>query len=206
MAESLNMKHGIGQILTEKDIEILKKSSNLNEEEIRITHAEFWEEFPDGKMSKEGFIKYYQLISNDDQKPKENDDNAFTVFDENHDGVIDFAEFLFMLACDYNSELARKYGHMFETRNTSGNGQMNKNELIVFITNMLALSGREHRLADKDPATIASITFNLLGAEENETVNKEQFIIGCIKYPILVDLFNDQIHHHYYQVPLFQWL
>ncbi len=30
----------------------------------------------------------------------------------------------------------------------------------------------------KDPATVASITFNLLRVEENETVNIEQFIIG----------------------------
>ncbi|CAM4818609.1 unnamed protein product [Rotaria magnacalcarata] len=146
-------------------------------------------------MNKEEFIIYYQLISNDDQKLRENDDKAFNVFDENHDGVIDFAEFLFMLACDSNSELARKYGHMFEIRNTSGNGQLDKNELTAFITNTfnwfeLAIFGQEHRPDDKDPATIASITFSLLGAEENETVNKEQFTIGCIKYPILVDLFN----------------
>jgi hypothetical protein len=39
-------------------------------------------------------------------------------------------------------------------------------------------SGETYGPDDKDPATVASITFNLLGAEENETVNKEQFIIG----------------------------
>jgi hypothetical protein len=31
---------------------------------------------------------------------------------------------------------------------------------------------------DKDPATVASIIFNMLGSEENGTINKEQFIIG----------------------------
>ncbi len=87
-------------------------------------------------MTKEAFINYYQLISNDGQEPgklceyiinRSNDiwkielvyhsfvlSDAFSVFDRNHDGVIDFAEFLFMLACDSNSDLAKKYGNMFQ--------------------------------------------------------------------------------------------
>jgi Ca2+-binding EF-hand superfamily protein len=40
--------------------------------------------------------------------------NAFKVFDENHDGVVDFAEFLFVLACESNIDLATKYDYLFE--------------------------------------------------------------------------------------------
>jgi hypothetical protein len=87
-------------------------------------------------MNKEGFIKYSQLISNDDQEPEKNYEyiinksydiwktavtyhsfvsrHAFSVFDRNHDGVIDFAEFLFMLACNSNSDWVTKYGSLFE--------------------------------------------------------------------------------------------
>jgi hypothetical protein len=38
-------------------------------------------------------------------------------------------------------------------------------------------SGETYGPDDKDPATVASITFDLFGVEENGTVNKEQFII-----------------------------
>ncbi len=87
-------------------------------------------------MNTEAFIKYYQLIFGDDPQPREAceyiikrsnnfwkttvmyhsflSSNAFNVFDGNHDGVIDFAEYLFMLACDCNSNLVLKYGYLFE--------------------------------------------------------------------------------------------
>jgi hypothetical protein len=41
-----------------------------------------------------------------------------------------------------------------------------------------ARSGEEDHDDDKDPATVVSIALGLLGAEEDETVNKQQFIIG----------------------------
>jgi Ca2+-binding EF-hand superfamily protein len=47
---------------------------------------------------------YHPFVSSD----------AFSVFDQNHDGVIDFPEFLFMLACNSNSDLVKKYGEMFQ--------------------------------------------------------------------------------------------
>ncbi len=87
-------------------------------------------------MTKEAFINYYQLIANDGQEPGKNceyiinrsndiwktelmyhpfvSSDAFSVFDQNQDGVIDFAEFLFMLACDSNSDLVKRYDEMFQ--------------------------------------------------------------------------------------------
>ena len=87
-------------------------------------------------MNKEAFIKYYQLIVNDGQEPENLceyiihrskyvweavvvyhsslSSNTFDVFDRNQDGVIDFAEFLFMLACKSNSDVATKYGYLFD--------------------------------------------------------------------------------------------
>ncbi|CAF4764752.1 unnamed protein product, partial [Rotaria sp. Silwood2] len=56
-----------------------------------------------------------------------------------------------------------------------------------------ALSGEKHEADDKDPATIADEILSLLRSEENGTVNKEQFIIGCIKIPILAELFADNL-------------
>jgi Ca2+-binding EF-hand superfamily protein len=47
---------------------------------------------------------YHPFVSSD----------AFSVFDQNQDGVIDFAEFLFMLACDSNSDLVKRYDEMFQ--------------------------------------------------------------------------------------------
>ncbi len=49
-------------------------------------------------------LMYHPFVSSD----------AFSVFDQNHDGVIDFPEFLFMLACNSNSDLVKKYGEMFQ--------------------------------------------------------------------------------------------
>ncbi len=34
-----------------------------------LLDQDFWEEFPDGKMNKEAFIKFYKLIKNDGQEP-----------------------------------------------------------------------------------------------------------------------------------------
>ena len=82
-------------------------------------------------MTKEAFIEYHLLALKDGQKPRHNAEysmnrsiaivchpcvsrDAFDVFDQNHDGVIDFAEFLFMLACDSKSDLAKKYGDIFQ--------------------------------------------------------------------------------------------
>ncbi|CAF4909548.1 unnamed protein product [Rotaria sp. Silwood1] len=83
-----------------------------------------------------------------------------------------------MLACDSNSNLVKEYGDLFHMRNISGTGQIGRNELINFLDYVFKKSGEMFGPDTKDPATVASEIFGLLGSEENGTLNKEQFILG----------------------------
>ncbi|CAF1234581.1 unnamed protein product [Adineta steineri] len=175
MGNKVVVKDVTSKNLSQEDIEMLKKASKLSEEEIKEIYHGFWNEFPRGKMDKKGFSKYYQKIKDESDKNGILCDHVFAVFDQNHDGTIDFREFLLAVALGTPADLDSHLDYVFEMCDISGDGHIDMKELTKFLSASLTLVNQ----TDYDSKIMASDVFKKLGISEDQKLTKEQFINGC---------------------------
>ncbi|CAF1519721.1 unnamed protein product, partial [Rotaria sordida] len=133
MGNRVIVKDRASNVLTPQVLALLKASSHLNEEEIIDLYIAFWNDFPSGRMNKEGFIKYYEEIKDEKDRANILCDHVFAVFDKDHDGTIDFHEFLLAIASGSPADLDSHLNYVFEMCDVSGDGEMDLQELATFL-------------------------------------------------------------------------
>ncbi|CAF3492650.1 unnamed protein product [Rotaria sp. Silwood1] len=179
-----------------------KCTDKSNEHRIKYSHGEkflgkyqyqhqkaFWNDFPSGRMNKKGFIKYYEEIKDEKDRANILCDHVFAVFDKNHDGTIDFHEFLLAIATGSPADLDSHLNYVFEMCDVSGDGEMDLQELAAFLKASLTIAGKLDKTDPDYPKELAIGVFNTLGINEGNKLNKAQFIKGCKKDPGLRELF-----------------
>lgn len=67
--------------------------------------------------------------------------HAFSTFDSNNDGTIDFDEFLVAMAATSQGDLNERLGFAFEMYDASGDGQIDQKELANLIAAMVEMKG-----------------------------------------------------------------
>ncbi|CAF1375889.1 unnamed protein product [Rotaria sordida] len=189
MGNRVIVKDRASNVLTPQVLALLKASSHLNEEEIIDLYIAFWNDFPSGRMNKEGFIKYYEEIKDEKDRANILCDHVFAVFDKDHDGTIDFHEFLLAIASGSPADLDSHLNYVFEMCDVSGDGEMDLQELATFLKASLTIAGKLEKIDYNYPKELAIGVFNTLGINEGNKLNKEQFIKGCKKDPRLRELF-----------------
>ena len=103
-------------------------------------------------MDKKGFVKYYEKIKEGQDKSSvlcewvitrslffflfifSPFSHVFAVFDKDHNGTIDFHEFLLAVAAQSPTDLNGHLDYVFEMCDVSGDGQMDPNELATFLS------------------------------------------------------------------------
>ncbi|CAF0855373.1 unnamed protein product [Adineta steineri] len=189
MGNKVVVKYGTSKELTPQVLALLKASSKLSEEEIIDLHAAFWNDFSTGRMDKQGFVKYYEEIKDENDRTNVLCDHVFAVFDRDHDGTIDFYEFLLAVAAGSPGDLDSHLNYVFEMCDVSGDGQMDLQELAAFLKASLTIAGKSDKADNNYPEELAVGVFNTLGIHEGEKLNKAQFIQGCKKDADLRELF-----------------
>ncbi|CAF1161160.1 unnamed protein product [Rotaria sordida] len=170
--------------LTAKQIAMLKTSTNYSETEIRKWHANFLRDCPTGKLNKTQFVHMYKIFysgGNADAFCQ----LAFSMFDANRDGVIDFNEFLLAVAATCHGDLNNRLEVVFDICDTSDDGHIDQKELAIMISAMYDLLGETDRKADRDPEKRASEIISKLDVSGDKKLNKHEFIVGCTKDPII---------------------
>ncbi|CAF0913991.1 unnamed protein product [Adineta ricciae] len=179
MGNKVVVKGGTSKDLTADELVFLKKSSKLSEKEIKDLHEAFWNEFPGGRMDKKGFVKYYQEIKDEADTNGILCDHVFAVFDQNHDGTIDFREFLLAVAAGTPGDLDSHLDYVFEMCDVSGDGHLDAKELANFLSASLTIVGKTDQRDELDPKRLAGDVFRTLGISEDQKLTKEQFVNGC---------------------------
>ncbi|CAF1501392.1 unnamed protein product [Rotaria magnacalcarata] len=189
MGNKVVIKSRSSKELTPQVIALLKASSNLSEDEIIDLYVVFWNDFPSGRMNKKGFIKYYEEIKDEKDRANILCDHVFAVFDKNHDGTIDFYEFLLAIATRSPADLESHLNYVFEMCDVSGDGHMDLEELATFLKASLTIAGKLEETGNDYARELAIGVFNTLGIPEGNKLNKDQFINGCKNDTELRELF-----------------
>ncbi|CAF3868766.1 unnamed protein product [Rotaria sp. Silwood2] len=145
--------------------------------EIREWHEGFIRDCPNGRLDKKKFVQIYQQFY-----PTGKADNyckyAFSTFDTNNDGKIDFQEFLIAIAATSQGDLDDRLTAVFEMYDFSHNGVIDQTELTVLITAMYDLLGETDRKDDHDPKKLAADIITHLDVDGDKKLSKAEFITG----------------------------
>ncbi|CAF1604096.1 unnamed protein product [Rotaria magnacalcarata] len=164
--------------LTTKEIDMLKANTKYSEKEIREWHAGFLRDCPTGKLDKKKFVDVYKQFY-----PQGKADSfckyAFSTFDANNDGTIDFDEFLLAIAATSQGDINDRLEVAFEMYDVSGDGQIDQKELANLISAMYDLVGEVDRKGDREPKKRAAEIIAKLDITGDKKLSKQEFIAGC---------------------------
>ncbi|CAF1431271.1 unnamed protein product [Adineta steineri] len=166
--------------LRDAEIAVLKANSNLSEKEIQELYDEFKEldASGTGRMNKEQFIKFYTQIAGSDNELVLVADNVFAVFDTNHDGTIDFSEFVLAEAIGNKKDPDSALELSFALLDTSGDALVSYDEIADFMEKGIKLGLTKEEAAAIDPKEIATGIYAMFGVDKAQKLNKQQFIDG----------------------------
>ncbi|UJR07149.1 hypothetical protein I4U23_011437 [Adineta vaga] len=117
---------GHSAALSDKEIAALIANSRLSGKEIQNMYEEFQKNggAGDEKISKDEFRHYYKKTIGRDDDDEILVGNTFAAFDANHDGYINFTEFVFAVLARSKSDINSILDFSFEVMDTSGDGQL----------------------------------------------------------------------------------
>ncbi|UJR24751.1 hypothetical protein I4U23_006125 [Adineta vaga] len=164
--------------LTQKEIAMLRSTSKLSDKEIKLWHTEFLRKYPNGKLDKDTFMKAYKEFN------PTSDDAVNNVLldsiDTNHDGTINFNEFLFFTAVTGRSDnLDERLDTIFDLWDVSDDGLLDQNELAHLISAMYDRARVKDRQGDKNPHKRAKEIITKLDISGDKKLSKDEFIKGC---------------------------
>ena len=120
------------------------------------------------------------------------------MFDKDHNGTIDFHEFLLAVAAHSPSDLDGHLDYVFEMCDVSGDGQMDPHELATFLSaavrrslslfisleifpsdfSQLTTMGKKDQVSDHGLKQLADGVFSTLAIGDGQKLTKEQFVQG----------------------------
>ena len=170
--------------LTQQQIAMLKANTNYTDREIREWHAGFLRDCPSGKLNKKKFVEVYKQFY-PHGKPETFCNFAFSMFDANHDGTIDFDEFLLAIAATSQGNLDDRLEVACDLCDISNDGQIDLKELTKMITAMYDLTGETDRKGDRDPKKRAAEIIRKIDVSGDKKLSKAEFISGCKNDPVI---------------------
>ncbi|CAF1277753.1 unnamed protein product [Rotaria sordida] len=163
--------------LNDKELNMIQNSSHLSAKEIQLWHSAFISKHPTGKLDKDTFIATFKQLFPESSKNLTS--SLFDIIDINHDGTIDFNEFLFLAAVGTNTgNVDERLDIIFNLWDISHDGLLDVNELAQLISAMYDRTGEKDRQGDKNPIHRAKEIIKKLDVSGDKKLNKQEFING----------------------------
>jgi len=114
-------------------IKELAKETNFSENQIKDWYKSFLKNHPDGKCSKDEFVKTYgELFPHGDSTSFS--EHVFRTYDSDKNGFIDFKEILCALKIMTEGHMEDKLKWAFSLFDKDGNGSISRSEMIEMLT------------------------------------------------------------------------
>lgn len=165
--------------LTEQDLEILHKVSQMPRNDIKAWSEALEYECPSGKLNKKQFIKFYKSFPNR-QNVEDIAEQCFNVFDVDKNGLVDLGEFLMIYVIMNGNDAEEKLKYAFYMYDQDNNGFIDDHELREGLKTMF----RFRQINEKESSIQKIMSY--LDENKDGRINKTEFIEGLLSDPYLI--------------------
>jgi len=121
----------------------LQKGTKFTTKELQDFFKKFKKDFPDGKINKQQFVKLYQTMfeTDDDGDATEFCGHVFHQYDNDHNGFIDFREFVTTLSIASRGTPKEKLHWAFQLYDKDGSGYLTESENVEILSSIYKSRG-----------------------------------------------------------------
>lgn len=171
----------------------LTKKTKFNPEQIQKIYREFMGENPDGKMTPEKLKKTYkQMFPDCDETTFA--DFVFKTYDSNHDGTVDFKEFITAVSLTKKGTLRQRLTWIFNIYDADNSGYITKKEMVAVLTSIGALAPCVPGVGPLSPKEKVDRIFQEMDRNKDNYLSLKEFIEGARRSPQLEVLLNNNGH------------
>ncbi|XP_076440899.1 hippocalcin-like protein 1 [Babylonia areolata] len=169
----------------------LRRQVSFTEEEIRDWYKDFVKSSSKGRddlfLTEQEFVKVYNSVY-----PGESAEFArhvYRTFDLDHDGRVDFREFLIGLSFSGSSDLEKRLGWAFRVYDVDNSGYITIDEMRQIVQSVFrmmgpSLVGGEAQSAD----SLAEEIFRQMDTDGDQRISWQEFHDGASKHPTVLQL------------------
>ncbi|KAG9511327.1 Frequenin-1 [Fragariocoptes setiger] len=172
-------------------IEKLKQDTYFSEREIRRWYKGFRKDCPNGQLTEPGFLRIYkQFFPQGD--PSKFARACFRVFDQNHDGSIEFEEFMKALSVTSRGSLEEKLTWAFKLYDVDNDGYITRDEMYDIVGAIYEMLGSTPAVTpdaasnDESPRVRVDRIFELLDQNRDNKLSLQEFKEGSEQDPKIV--------------------
>ncbi|KAJ2615595.1 neuronal calcium sensor 1 [Coemansia reversa NRRL 1564] len=177
--------------LSAEQLTELQNSTKFERKEIQQWHKGFLKDCPSGELNRTEFKGIYkQFFPFGD--PSRFADYIFEVFDRNHNGSIDFTEFLQALSITSRGSPEEKLRWAFELYDIDGDGLITKDEMLKIVDAIYRMVGSMVQLPkDEDtPEKRVVKIFHLMDKNNDGHIDLAKFKEGSHQDPLIMQALN----------------
>merc|ERR1712063_77212 len=134
--------------LSKEDVEFLTYHTHYTEDTICEWYKGFKQDCPDGKLTKDAFMKIYSKCFSGGSA-KDFCDHVFRTFDSDKNGFIDFKEFLLAIDVTSSGSPEEKLNWAFSMYDVDGNGWIDLREMTRIVKSIYKMMGPNQALVDQ---------------------------------------------------------
>jgi len=165
-------------VLRDEDVDMLTKSSNKTEEEVRESFAAFLSAHPNGKLSPKDLKELIAeaLPGKDGAKMQK---HVFRIYDANNDGFIDFTEFMVIFIVMSGGTPQDVLAKLFRIYDQNSDGSITLKEMKKLVKDMYGLLRKDNpRVAAE--ALIATTAHAEMDKNMDGKITMDEFTAACM--------------------------
>lgn len=166
--------------LAKEDLDFLLQNSKFCEKDIRDLYKTFIEDCPHGKLTPVKFQQMYSLFF-PTGNVEQFSDYVFRSFDIDHDGFIDFREFMLAIGVTSSGSAVEKLKWAFRLYDTDRDGVVDQSEMISIVQAIHDMMGAHSKQSREQVRDQASCIFHQMDANKDGEVSEEEFLTACLR-------------------------
>jgi Ca2+-binding EF-hand superfamily protein len=161
----------------------------LSDLEINEKYEEFMETYPKGKISKEEFIcKANKIVGEKGCFPPE---SLFRVFDEDHNGSMDFSEYMLATNCANLTSKEDKLAWIFNVFDEDAGGFIDAEEVEKIVVSLFKMAGTE--LEQEVVYACVKNIQEAVDVDGDGEISKEEFVENAMKIGFIHNILTNNI-------------